>query len=266
MSARSCPLSGQIRLRFDCQTVPARLTLWLAVCLSLLFVSTSVADVHLSGDSVFVVPTDSIIQVPFFISTDQDSVAAFTAMIALSNPELAIVDSLNAIDLTGSGLTTFSAAVTNLFGWSTVLVHMNCPPPFNTALPPDSTIYLAFTLNLRWVTARPDTFCGDGRELLILPGNTSFSSPRGVSLAATLANGAFLVMCPPCGDADNNDVVTISDVVYLISYVFTGGPPPTFPGFADADCNGIVNISDAVYLIQYIFAGGNIPCADCQLR
>jgi hypothetical protein len=31
----------------------------------------------------------------------------------------------------------------------------------------------------------------------------------------------------------------------------------------DADCNGIVNISDAVYLISYIFGGGPEPCADC---
>lgn len=265
MYARSRPFFGHAGRRVGCRTVTGRVTLWLAVCSSLFFVSASVADVRLSGDSVIVNPADTIIQVPFFISTDQDSVAAFTAMIAVSNPELALVDSLNGIDLFGSGLTTFSAAVTNVSGWSTVMVHMNCPPPFTGALPPDSIVYLAFTLNLRWVTARPDTFCGDGRQLLILPANTYFSSPRGVLLDATLTDGAFRVVCPPCGDADNNEAVTISDAVYLISYIFAGGPPPTFPGFADADCSGIVNISDAVYLIQYIFAGGSVPCADCPL-
>jgi hypothetical protein len=31
----------------------------------------------------------------------------------------------------------------------------------------------------------------------------------------------------------------------------------------DSDCNDIVNISDAVYLISYIFGGGPAPCASC---
>ncbi len=32
----------------------------------------------------------------------------------------------------------------------------------------------------------------------------------------------------------------------------------------DVDCSGIVSISDAVFLIQYIFAGGPAPCASCE--
>jgi len=62
------------------------------------------------------------------------------------------------------------------------------------------------------------------------------------------------------GDADNNGVITISDAVYLISYVFSGGPAPCPLSNGDADCSGIVNISDAVYLIAYIFSGGPAPC------
>lgn len=66
-----------------------------------------------------------------------------------------------------------------------------------------------------------------------------------------------------CGDADGNDIVTISDAVYLINYIFAGGlaPNPVLSG--DADCNGLVTISDVVYLINYIFAGGTAPCAAC---
>ncbi len=70
---------------------------------------------------------------------------------------------------------------------------------------------------------------------------------------------------PPyvCGDADNNDIVTISDAVYLISYIFGGGPAPDPLDAGDVDCNTIVTISDAVYLINYIFGGGAVPCAAC---
>jgi hypothetical protein len=66
-----------------------------------------------------------------------------------------------------------------------------------------------------------------------------------------------------CGDADGNDIVNISDAVYLISYIFGGGPPPDPLLAGDCDCSDIVNISDAVYLISYIFGGGPEPCAAC---
>ncbi len=63
-------------------------------------------------------------------------------------------------------------------------------------------------------------------------------------------------VCIP-GDADGNGMHTISDAVFLINYIFVGGPAPCN---GDADCNCAVSISDAVYLINYIFAGGPAPC------
>ena len=62
------------------------------------------------------------------------------------------------------------------------------------------------------------------------------------------------------GDADNNGIITISDAVFLINYIFSGGPAPCPLRNGDADCNTITTISDAVYLINYIFAGGPAPC------
>lgn len=77
----------------------------------------------------------------------------------------------------------------------------------------------------------------------------------------------LVIVCPTdasFGDADNNGIVNISDVVYLIAFIFGGGPRP-FPItlVGDADCNGFVNISDAVYIIAYIFGGGPPPCNPC---
>lgn len=67
-----------------------------------------------------------------------------------------------------------------------------------------------------------------------------------------------------CGDADGNEIVNISDAVFLITYIFGGGPAPEPLESGDVDCNDIVNISDAVYLIAYIFGGGPSPCASCS--
>ncbi len=66
-----------------------------------------------------------------------------------------------------------------------------------------------------------------------------------------------------CGDADGSAAVNISDAVYLINYIFSGGPAPTPLLSGDADCSGSLNISDAVYLINYIFSGGPAPCSNC---
>ena len=52
----------------------------------------------------------------------------------------------------------------------------------------------------------------------------------------------------------------IDDVVYLINYIFAGGPAPEPLATGDADCSGDVDIDDVVYLINYIFGGGHEPC------
>ena len=62
------------------------------------------------------------------------------------------------------------------------------------------------------------------------------------------------------GDGNGDGSVDISDAVYLIAYIFAGGPAPNPLGSGDANCDLAVDISDAVYLIQYIFGGGPAPC------
>ena len=70
--------------------------------------------------------------------------------------------------------------------------------------------------------------------------------------------------CDFCGNADGSSAVNISDAVYLISFIFSGGPAPVPLLNGDANCDSAVNISDVVYLIAYIFSGGPAPCAACK--
>jgi hypothetical protein len=65
---------------------------------------------------------------------------------------------------------------------------------------------------------------------------------------------------PQCGDADSSGEVDVDDVVYLINFVFTSGPPPNPLDVGDVNCSGVIDIDDVVYLITYIFSGGNAPC------
>ena len=60
-------------------------------------------------------------------------------------------------------------------------------------------------------------------------------------------------------DADYGGAVDIDDAVFLINFIFAGGPPPDPYEAGDADCFGTVDIDDVVYLIAYIFSGGPEP-------
>jgi len=63
------------------------------------------------------------------------------------------------------------------------------------------------------------------------------------------------------GDPNGDLFVTVSDVVYIINYLFKSGPPPVHcPRSGDVNCDGKVTVSDAVYLINYLFKGGSAPC------
>jgi hypothetical protein len=65
-------------------------------------------------------------------------------------------------------------------------------------------------------------------------------------------------------DYDGGDAIDISDLVYLVDYMFTGGLPPTCWEEANIDGDGPdsssgIDISDLVYLVDYMFTGGTPP-------
>ncbi len=67
-----------------------------------------------------------------------------------------------------------------------------------------------------------------------------------------------------CGDANEDDVVGVSDAIWIINYVFIGGGVPS-PVLACGDANGdcYVNISDAIWILNYVFTSGYPPAECC---
>jgi len=65
------------------------------------------------------------------------------------------------------------------------------------------------------------------------------------------------------GDANGDDVVDISDAVFLVNFVFVPGAPAPYPSeAAECNCDGVNDISDAVYLVNFVFVPGSPPPAD----
>lgn len=62
------------------------------------------------------------------------------------------------------------------------------------------------------------------------------------------------------GDANGDKQVNVGDAVFMINYVFKGGPAPDPLEAGDANCDSEVNVGDPVYLINYVFKGGPEPC------
>lgn len=67
-----------------------------------------------------------------------------------------------------------------------------------------------------------------------------------------------------CGDVNGDEKVDVGDMVYLLNYLYQGGPPPPDPWTADLNgCDGIINVGDVVYLSNYLYSGGDPPdCCD----
>jgi len=66
------------------------------------------------------------------------------------------------------------------------------------------------------------------------------------------------------GDANNDRSIDVSDAVYIIAYIFSGGPAPTTvrngnADGSDADGPNAIDISDVTFLVAYIFSGGPKP-------
>ncbi len=80
------------------------------------------------------------------------------------------------------------------------------------------------------------------------------------------------------GDANGDGVVLMTDVVWLLSDLFQGGPTTRITCYAANDMNadGLIHLADPIFLLNYMFAAGTQPgapfpncgittIADCEL-
>ncbi len=83
---------------------------------------------------------------------------------------------------------------------------------------------------------------------------------RLVDKMGNVGNSTLTVLSSKTGDTNGDGQVSVSDVVYLINYLFKFGPEPIPEAeIGDTNCDSRVSISDVVYLINYLFKGGPPP-------
>ncbi len=83
-------------------------------------------------------------------------------------------------------------------------------------------------------------------------GEFNDSSPFGV-------NGRVTLIGHVSGDLNNDGMVNVADLTYLVDYLFAGGPAPLVSGVADTDGNCTTNVGDVSYLVNYLYFAGPAP-------
>ncbi|KPL00846.1 MAG: hypothetical protein AMJ91_02890, partial [candidate division Zixibacteria bacterium SM23_73_3] len=61
------------------------------------------------------------------------------------------------------------------------------------------------------------------------------------------------------GDVNLDGVIDLGDVLYLVSYLYKGGPDPQVYEVADVNRDGTIDMGDLLYLVSYLYKGGPVP-------
>jgi choice-of-anchor B domain-containing protein len=82
-----------------------------------------------------------------------------------------------------------------------------------------------------------------------------------VAVDAFEISGVYLTF--PQGDMDQSGTVSAADIIYLVNYIFKGGPPPLSPETGDVNASCAASSADVIYLVNYVFKSGPTPLSPC---
>jgi FG-GAP-like repeat len=60
-------------------------------------------------------------------------------------------------------------------------------------------------------------------------------------------------------NSDTNEMINVSDITYLVKYLFRSGPVPSCRLEGSANGSATINVSDVTFLVKYLFSGGVAP-------
>ena len=94
--------------------------------------------------------------------------------------------------------------------------------------------------------------------------STNYNVGIGFWYGATAGGGGT---CPITlsGDVNVSGSLTSADIIFLVNFVFKGGPmPQPCEANGDVNCNGTVTSADIIYMVNHVFKGQPAPCDICN--
>ena len=64
-----------------------------------------------------------------------------------------------------------------------------------------------------------------------------------------------------CGDVNADSRFTAADIIYLVNFVFKGGPAPVVPGHGDTNCDVVTTSADIIRMVNFVFKSSTPPCS-----
>ncbi len=132
------------------------------------------------------------------------------------------------------------------------LIPLEDPP-----IPPTRGLFttLCFTLtDMTGLVQIDSTFIGPISHLLFTTTEPEGYCPQYIS-------GEIPVLAYWPGDVTFDGILRdVSDVIYLVNYIYRSGPAPPHP--ISADVNGpdrLIDVADIIYMVNYLFRGGPEP-------
>jgi agmatine/peptidylarginine deiminase len=116
---------------------------------------------------------------------------------------------------------------------------------------PDDSVHQITYLDIpSWCTVQNDSVFGETPDSSFV--DSFYVIGKDLCSADTQMVNLYVYIC---GDANGDGVINVTDVVYLINYLFLvpPGPAPIPLEAGDVNCDGVINITDVVYLINFLF-------------
>jgi hypothetical protein len=164
-------------------------------------------------------------------------------------------------------------AVFDLLNPSAGAVIYGLTPSFtwNQAIDPDPGASLTYSLTLGLDSLF--TFHSDVSGITTTSYDWLNSLPTGINYywkvraddgrGGTATSAARSFRITTLGDENGDGTVDVFDVIFMIDYVFSGGPAPNPGSVADVNGDCVADVFDVIYLIDYAFSGGPAPVAGC---
>jgi len=82
-----------------------------------------------------------------------------------------------------------------------------------------------------------------------------------VGIDAFAITGTYLD--PQAGDMNSDFTVNSADIIYLVNFVFKGGPAPVLPATGDVNGSCTITSGDIIHIVNFVFKAGAPPQPPC---
>lgn len=139
----------------------------------------------------------------------------------------------------------------SIFSWNGRYVAF-CPLVSD---PDDTSHTITYTNYPGWLSPQPDSLTGTSPDTGQI---ATFDVEVSDGQASVYQEVSLYVYV--CGDSnDDRHGPDVSDLSFLVDYLFNAGPAPALQAAADVDGSGSTDVADITYLVDYLFGGGPPP-------